>query len=509
MGICRTKDNIIKEIAKPTLDGIASMESELSTELDTDRKGTIYLNLSKEYKMMFYQYKDFLNEGMCKICEDENKIKCNEKNQTQKHYVQLAKKYLWKSVYYREKLLIMIKELGVIDYPSNSNIFMDVDLKYRYFVEYGYTFKPNENEKDFYFDVFGETQNESINSIINDLRYANRAYYYVIKRYEEDKNYEELSVWYEVRGDLYLAIQLLLLQAGEGLSDNAKLAYDCYKKRFENLQMFADPKTAYGGIIGMPYQTNFFDILLKEYKIHFVYESIQFKKNLAKWICDGNKPKKFNSYIQKTDIDFLPEEDKFKEKLNQEVTDIYPNIQHNPYWSNWRNLINFIHNKLIQNWNEQPLKNLTKKWTDEKDMHYWLQDKLDSLLFIKNEPQFQSIREVPSAGGNADHWFKHIHIEDKWIRDSSTYKSYPFEVNELIEYLWKEHKPQICSYAQQNKLGLLVAIDSRDEIRKNPSPPYLFNCYDFKIDEDEMSNCGICIAIFVFQVLNITPSKRK
>ena len=172
MVICRTKDNIIKDIAKPTLDTIESMESELLTELDTNRKGTIYLNLSKEYKTMFYQYKDFLNEGMCKICEDENRIKCNEKNKIQKHYVQLAKKYLWKSVYYREKLLIMIKELCVIDYPSNSNIFMDVDLKYRYFVEYGYTFKSDENEKDFYFDIFGETQNESINTIINDLKYA-------------------------------------------------------------------------------------------------------------------------------------------------------------------------------------------------------------------------------------------------------------------------------------------------------------------------------------------------
>ena len=68
------EDNIIKEIAKPTLDAITSMESELSTEIDTDRKGTIYLNLSKEYKTMFYQYKDFLNVGMCKICEDENNL---------------------------------------------------------------------------------------------------------------------------------------------------------------------------------------------------------------------------------------------------------------------------------------------------------------------------------------------------------------------------------------------------------------------------------------------------
>ena len=46
---------------------------------------------------------------------------------------------------------------------------------------------------------------------------------------------------------------------------------------------------------------------------------------------------------------------------------MYPNIESNRYWNNWKYLINFIHNKLIQNWNEQPLKNLTNKLADEKD----------------------------------------------------------------------------------------------------------------------------------------------
>ena len=504
MGICKTKDNIIKEIAKPTFDAIASMESELSTELDTDRKGTIYLNLSKEYKTMFYQYKDFLDEGMCKICEDENKIKCYEKNQIQKHYIQLSKGYLWKSVYYREKLLIMIKELGVIDYYSNSNIFMDVDLKYRYFVEYSYTFKPDENEKDFYFDVFGETQNESINTIINDLRSANRAYYYIIKRYEEDKNYEELSIWYEVRGDLYLAIQLLLMQAGEGLSDNAKLAYDCYKKRFENLQMFADPKTAYGGIVGMPYQTNFFDMLLKQSEFWgSYYGSVQDKKNLAEWILN-DCPKEFKPYGEKSDRDFLPSKERFDKRI-QDLFEENPSLKFNSNIDDWKAVIEYFHSLLLYHYKERYLNTYVDNWKREDDMQKWVQREIDQHL-VQNKPPFTSGREATMGGGNCDHYYKNIPICDKWKRDSNA-SSYPIKIFDFVDKVCEKLKAQFFSYVQDVKLGVIVIIDSRTVTKENKNPDAVDCCYRFKVDK--INNIDVCYAIFVFQVLDKTPSERK
>ena len=59
MVICRTRDNIIKDIAKPTLDAIESMESELLTLFKeyglNEKEIKIYLYLVKNNKLTDYK----------------------------------------------------------------------------------------------------------------------------------------------------------------------------------------------------------------------------------------------------------------------------------------------------------------------------------------------------------------------------------------------------------------------------------------------------------------------
>jgi len=108
---------------------------------------------------------------------------------------------LWNSINYREKCLRIIKENNVIE--ANDGIFMDVGLKYRYFITYDFE-EPKEEE--FWFEKFGDTPNDKINIVINDLEYAKRGIYYTIKNYKKKEDYQELFIWCEVMGDLFLII---------------------------------------------------------------------------------------------------------------------------------------------------------------------------------------------------------------------------------------------------------------------------------------------------------------
>ena len=102
----------------------------------------------------------------------------------------MEKDYLWNSIYYREKCLQIIKQNDVIE--ANDGIFMDVGLKYRYFIRYDYE---EIKEDGFQLEKFGDALNEKINIIINDIEYAKRGMYYTIKHYEKDNNHEELFIW--------------------------------------------------------------------------------------------------------------------------------------------------------------------------------------------------------------------------------------------------------------------------------------------------------------------------
>ena len=384
---------------------------------------------------------------------------------------------------------------------------MDVDLKYKYFVDLDYNYNYNDEEEGLYFDIYGESSKDKINIVINDLKYANRGVYNRLRYLEKEKNYEELFVWYEIWGDLYLAIQLLLMMAGEGLTDNAKLSLNCYKKSRENLLMFSEQQTFYDGIYGMPYQINFFDNLLKKNGFHgYDRRSVHKMEFIERNILHKGSQDYFE-YRDFSKLDFLPSKEKLEKKL-RDLLEEYPFLGVNTNFKEWKTAIEYFHGLLLYNYKQRYLNTYVNKWEREGDMQKWLQREIDRHLIIsQNEPSFTSGREIKMGGGNCDHYYKNIPICDKWKRDSNA-SSYPIKISEFISKLYDHNKAQFHSYAQEVKLGIVVVVDSRSVTRENKSPDIADNCYRFSVNKVS-EDAAICLVIFVLQISDIPPSERK
>lgn len=448
-------------------------------------KANLYWKLSEKYKMLFWGY------------AEEPVIFRNTPKE--KYYKQLEKDYLWNSIYYREKCLRIIKEQDKIE--ANNGIFMDVGLKYRYFIRYDYE---EIKEDDLWFESFGETNNEKINIMINDLEYAKRGMYYIIKNYEKEKNHEELFCWCEVMGDLYLIIQLLLIEGGRNdLLDNAKQSLKYYKRSRDHLKIFAKPTTAYSGIYGLPYQINFFDPLLKSigFKGYF-QSSIDKMEFIEKKLLKIESGMDYMEYLESPFLDNKTLlNNKIEKLINEHPTLKYKGLE----LEDWKTILYFVHNEVLSyNYNYRDLNNEVLTWKREDGMQKWLQRLIDRhLIGEKSESPFFSGRERKTGGGNCDHYYKNIPICDKWKRDTNA-KTYPTNINEFIEKLYKDHYEQVKSYANDVKLAVMIVIDSRERT-KNRAPDLVKDCYDFKINEQD----GIITAIFVIQVSDKVPSERN
>ena len=79
-----------------------------------------------------------------------------------------------------------------------------------------------------------------------------------------------------------------------------------------------------------------------------------------------------------------------------------------------------------------------------------------------------------------------------------------FQVDLKFQKVYKEHYEQVKSYVNDVKLAVMIVVDSREVTRKK-NPDMVKDCYDFKINDQD----GVITAIFVIQVSDKPPSKRK
>lgn len=489
--LINTREEVTKEIYKKVFEKIEYLTESIKSSEDWKSELNLLLNLSEEYTQLYYAYRDFPDLSKDYPLKYE-------------FYIQLIKDYMWKSIYYREKALNIIKEHRLIE--VNSYIFMDVYLKYKFFIEYGFKFRYDENEKDFHLEIHGEAFKDNINIVINDLKYANSGIYYSIKYFEKEKNHEELFIWYEIRSDIYLIIQLLLMMTGKGLLDNAKLSLNCYKKSRENLQMISEPTTSYDGIYGYPYQVNFFDEILKSNGFRgYSRSGVEKMKFIEKNILMKDS-KDYFEYKNYSKRDFLPSKERLDKKIQEQLEE-YPYIHLNRNFNDWWVAIQYFHDLLLNNYDQRYLNTYVDKWKYEGDMQKFLQVGINYHLRKQNEQPCNSGREVKKGGGNSDHYYKNIPICDKWIRDYGK-RSYSTKVFEFIDQVYEEYKGQFLSYIQNVKLGIIVIVDSRTETRENKSPEIVDNCYKFKVIKVN-KEIAMIFGIFVLQILDISPSKRK
>lgn len=480
-----TREVVKNEIYEKDRTDIDILKKKLENTRTLEDRANIFWQLSEKYKLLFWGYAE---EHI--IFADTPK---------KEYYRNLEREYLWNCIYYREKCLQIIKQNDAIE--ANDGIFMDVGLKYRYFIRYDYDYEEIEEER-FRFDTFGNTANEKMNIIINDLDYAKRGMYYLLKIYEKEKNNEELFIWYEVMGDLNLITQLLLLEGGRNdLIDNAKQALLSYKKSRENLKVFAKPTIHYAGIYGLSYQSNFFDLLLKSFGFEgYVLSGIDKMKFIEQKLLKKESGLKSVEYPQ-----FLNNIPLLERRIARLINKYRILESKEGDFEDWKTFVSFAHNELLNyNYEQRDLNNTVATWKRETDMQNWIQRIMDRYLREKRmEPSFYSIREGISGGGSCDHTYKKIPICDKWKRDTNT-KGYPVKISDFIDKVYKDHYEQVKSYANDVKLAIMIVVDSREVTRKK-NPDMVKDCYAFKTNEQD----GVIVAIFVIQVSDTPPSKRK
>lgn len=318
-----------------------------------------------------------------------------------------------------------------------------------------------------------------------------------------ENNFEELFIWNEVIGDLYLIIQLLLIKGDRNdLLDNAKQSLKYYKDSRDKLKVFAKPGVGYGVIYGLPYQINFFEPLLKSNGFEGYSQSCLDKMEFIE--KELLKKEGGWDYLEYRDSPFFDNKTILNNRIEKLIEKV-PQLNYRGYdLENWKNCLYFIHDNVLNfNYNQRNLNNLVTNWNDESDMQKWMQSKIESLLLLQNnEPSFYSGREIKVGGGSCDHYYKKIPICDKWKRDTNA-RNYPLKINDFRDKVYTEHYEQLKSYAHDIKLAIMVVIDSRDAIRKK-SPDLIKDCYEFKVNEQD----GVITAIFIIQVTDITPSRR-
>ena len=461
---------------------LIALKKKLNEASNSDDRANLYWQLSEKYKMLFWGYAE--------------EVAIFKDTPREEYYKQLEKEYLWNNIYYHEKCLQIIKHKDAIE--GNGGIFMDVGLKYRYFIRNNYE---EIKVDDLHFEKHGDTSNEKINIIINDLKHAIRALYYEINHYEKEDNHEELFSSYEIIGDLYLIIQLLLIEGDKrDLIDNAKQALNYYKKSREALKFFAKPNTHYGGIYGLPYQVNFYESLLKTHGFQGYSQSSVYKMEFIE--NDLLNKESGKEYIEHSHFN------NNKEILNNRIailTDKFPNLKYRGEFDDWKAVLLFVHDTILcYNFEDRFLNNIIKTWKREDDMQKWVQLLINiSLRKMKNVPSFYTVREGEKGGGDCDHTYKYIPICDKWKRGSNS-ANYPIKVSEFIDKVYKDHYEQVKSYADDVKLAVMIVVDSR-KVTRERNPDMVKNCYEIKVNKQD----GIITAIFVIQVVDNTPSQRR
>ncbi len=480
-----TREKVKNEIYERDRNEIDNLKEKLINTSKPEDKANIYWQLSEKFKLLFWGYAE-----ESAIFKDTSK---------EEYYIKLEKDYLWNSIYYREKCIQFIKQIDIIE--ANDGIFTDVGLKYRYFIRYDY----EEIKKDgFQFEKFGDTNNEKINIIINDMEYGKRGMYYAIKHYEKEKNHEELFCWCEVMGDIYLIIQLLLIEGGRNdLLDSAKQSLNYYKESRENLKVFAKATTHYAGIYGLSYQTNFFDPLLKSIGFKgYSQSSIDKMEFIEKELLKKESGMDYMEYLESP---FLDNKTLLNNKIEKLINE-YPALKYKGLeLEDWKSILYFVHNEVLSyNYNYRDLNNEVVTWKREAGMQRWLQRLIDRhLVGERSEASFFSGREIKKGGGDCDHYYKRIPICDKWKRDTDK-RTYPTKIYDFIDKVYKDHYEQVKSYAHDVKLAVIIVVDSREVTRKK-NPDMVKDCYDFKINKQD----SVITAIFVIQVSDKSPSKRK
>ena len=446
--------------------------------------------ISKEFKILsaLSQSKKNMIESICKLYNrNENKLILV--------LIEECSNFQWKTIFYQEKGRRLIKNMNLV--PFNYGFFNDIYNEYFWFIEE----KKGVREQNKMFESWSPTPSPGLNIIINNLTHTQSGIRLILNMAEESNNLEELFLYNEIMGDLYLLKFLLTKKVYNETAGITHLyfAIKSYEDSVKFKYLVERKEVFHEGIVGFEYQ----DILSLLFNEEGYRGSPYNVSNKLQYINQH-----YSYDIKDIRLKIEDEKQDFKGKIFEKIIKYLEEakaLESNTIDSHdktWKLLLEHLALLLIQSYNNSRYFRLfADEWEKEKDMQEWFDNK-----FFKLEAKYELIsfhKESEAGGGTCEHFINNIPIEDKII-DKSNY----IQMGDFLEEQYKEHYLQVRQYAlgKESRYAVVLIADRRPGIKNGNiriSAPH--NCILFRYDQKDKLWC----VIFVFQVFLKSPSKLK
>lgn len=161
--------------------------------------------------------------------------------------------YLCKEIYFFEKCFLMLKQIYDPKYVDFQHYLKAANLEYEYFFENSFSYPEEFSNNPF--DSQGITDDPRINLVLNKIEKAQKNLKLIIDNVKKKSNdAKDLFLYYEVLGDLYLHIYIIL-KKNEFLKDSINYLHQCYfyyliSHNYKQIVEESNPTTSYSGLHG-------------------------------------------------------------------------------------------------------------------------------------------------------------------------------------------------------------------------------------------------------------------
>lgn len=454
---------------------INELKTKISSVEDPEKEFNFLQKIAESYYILSEQYK--LRRNLTKLLNDYNEMMD-------------AKRQSFISI---EKSLFILRK-NSIDVLNNAHWFIrNIGFEYDYLITHSGEVP---SEIDLYYSSFSPYPNRVLNILVNNISEYQRIIGIFINEAKRKADYDNIFIYSEVMGDLFLFKQLLIEDLIDvnivRYLDNAHFSYYYYDKALQNRYKVDEREVAKFGLVdteGHNYQNVMYLILEKRGFPFFVRsmleEKIKFMNNLYPFTINriyfppfrSNTHDKLYSLLKDTKIPNYDEHDKIFIKLCEWLC----------------NMLNMAYD------NKKYFRQPAQDWNAEEQMHTWMERELKIFEVYTNH---KYNREAESGGGKCEHWIDTIPLDDKLVSDYEGVEN----IQDFISSVYEKYGDQVIQYAEgkKSKYSFLIVADVRDEIKNHlirRSPCH--KCIDIKYD----SEYKIWIWFFVFQALYKPPSK--
>ncbi len=235
----------------------SNLFEELNTELDKPRIYSIYWRLKEIFEELKHKYMIIQRWSRIDHSPKINNALCRE-------------------IYYFEKCFSMLKEKHGAERVDLQHYLNAASLEYEYFIDLGFELPQEFLTEEF--ELGGLTKNPTFNLIINNVQNAQKNLNLILEYKEKEENHNELFLYFEVMGDLYIHIYLILKKSRISSPDRLRSflfnAYSHYVRSYDNKLIVerGNPQTYFDGLHGWPCLRIFIDFFkeIGENNVHNV-----------------------------------------------------------------------------------------------------------------------------------------------------------------------------------------------------------------------------------------------